>query len=381
MPERHTDVDDLILTIHSAALEPDGWTRVGHELLIRLSAHCGLGLRVPSHTHPEPWAVLIDYDQSAAAEYAKHWGPYDLWYHGARHTGRISTGLVSVGSQFVSSNELEASAFFSDYLRPLKIGPMIQVCLAGSEPNGSIGQAALSFYREIGKSPFSSEDVGVLSILAPHLTVAARNYWTAQSLRLLTSARADALDALTSALFAIDRSGRLMFSNRLGDEFVKREKWVRVLKGYLTPVPTICGADRFAAVLHRASSGVGSSILVTDSMTGAEAQVSITPIPPTVDLGFLTATPASLVWITPTVIRADIGHDMALLFGLTPAERRILDKLVTGEDLREVATSLRISIHTARAQLKSIFRKTGRRSQGQLLMLAARIATLSSSRT
>jgi hypothetical protein len=37
-------------------------------------------------------------------------------------------------------------------------------------------------------------------------------------------------------------------------------------------------------------------------------------------------------------------------------------------------------IHTARTQLKSMFRKTGRRSQGQLLMLAARIATLSSTR-
>lgn len=58
-------------------------------------------------------------------------------------------------------------------------------------------------------------------------------------------------------------------------------------------------------------------------------------------------------------------------------------RLVAGDDLLEAAAALRISIHTARAQLKSVFRNTGRRSQGQLLMLAARLAlaTLSSTPT
>ena len=377
MPVSHTDVNDLILTIHSAALEPNGWNRVGQELLSALSAQSGIGLRVPSHARPEPWAVLIDFDPSAAAAYAEHWGREDLWYHGARRTGRISTGLVSIDSQLASTGELESSPFFNDYLRHLDIGRMIQVCLAGSEPHCSFGQAALSLYRGIGQPAFSADDMQLLSLLAPHLTVAAKNYWAAQSLRLLTSARANALDALSSAVYAIDQSQRLMFSNRLGEEMIHEARWVRVLGSTLTPSPTVVHADRFAAELRRASLGIGSTILVTDAMTGTEAQVSITPIPPSVDFGFLGAAPVALVWITPATLRKDTGQDMALLFGLTPAERRILDKLIAGADLRETATSLHVSIHTARAQLKSILRKTGRRSQGQLLMLAARIATLS----
>jgi DNA-binding CsgD family transcriptional regulator len=146
------------------------------------------------------------------------------------------------------------------------------------------------------------------------------------------------------------------------------------------PLQTIHGADLFAAELRRVSTGVGSEFLVTDSVSGAEAQVSMSPIPANLDLGFITAAPCSLVWITPIAPRKDVGHDMARLFNLTPAERHILDKLIVGEDLLEAAASLRISIHTARTQLKSIFRKTGRRSQGQLLMLATRLATLSSNR-
>jgi hypothetical protein len=40
------------------------------------------------------------------------------------------------------------------------------------------------------------------------------------------------------------------------------------------------------------------SMLVTDSVSGAEAQVSMTPIPADVDLGFLISTPASLALMT-----------------------------------------------------------------------------------
>ena len=375
MPARSPDLDDLILTIHSAGLAPDGWSRVGRELLKVLSAESGIGLRVSSHANPEPWAVLLNFDPGAGAAYAEHWGQFDPWYRGALRTGRIQTGLVSVDNQLVRQGEFESSAFFNDYLRPLDIGRMIQVCLAGSEPDG-FGKASLNLYRGVGKAQFSSEDVKLLSILAPHLTVSARNYWTAESLRLLTSTQTNALDALTSAVFAIDRAGRLLFSNKLGEELIRQERWVRVLKGALVPDPTILGADRLAAEFHRASSGVGSSILVTDS-SGAEAHVSITPIPPGLNRGFSTAAPSSLVWITPTAIQKDCAQAMARLFDLTPAERRILDRLIAGEELRQAATLLRISIHTARTQLKSIFRKTGRRSQSQLLLLAARIATLS----
>jgi DNA-binding CsgD family transcriptional regulator len=148
----------------------------------------------------------------------------------------------------------------------------------------------------------------------------------------------------------------------------------------LVPIPTIHPFDRFAAALSRASSGLGCELLMTDLPTGAEAQVSVAPLPVDTDFGFSPTLPCSLVWITPLVPRQDLGRDMAQLFDLTPAERRVLERLIVGDDLLEAAASLRVSIHTARTQLKSIFRKTGRRSQGQLLMLAARLATLSSKR-
>jgi DNA-binding CsgD family transcriptional regulator len=57
------------------------------------------------------------------------------------------------------------------------------------------------------------------------------------------------------------------------------------------------------------------------------------------------------------------------LFGLTPAEARLAIRLSRGASLAAVADSHNISQHTARAQLKSVFAKTGVSRQAELVRL------------
>jgi DNA-binding CsgD family transcriptional regulator len=187
------------------------------------------------------------------------------------------------------------------------------------------------------------------------------------------------LDTVTSGVFAVDQRGHVLFFNRLGEEMVRRSTWVRVVNGKLYPVPSVLDVERIAHALQRLCLGVGAALLIIDRSTGAEAHLSMSPMPDSVNPGNQIAPPASLVWITPVLPRRNVGEDVARLFELTPAERRILDHLVGGGDLGEAAAALHISIHTARGQLKSIFRKTGRRSQSELVLLAARIASIYSS--
>lgn len=58
---------------------------------------------------------------------------------------------------------------------------------------------------------------------------------------------------------------------------------------------------------------------------------------------------------------------MSLLFGLTPAECRLIGELLRGLDLPESADRLCLSIHTVRSHLKSIQRKTGCHRQSELM--------------
>jgi DNA-binding CsgD family transcriptional regulator len=63
---------------------------------------------------------------------------------------------------------------------------------------------------------------------------------------------------------------------------------------------------------------------------------------------------------------------MATVFGLTPAETRVLARLLAGHTLAATAGALGIAPTTAKTHLENIFAKTGVTRQAELMRLATR---------
>jgi len=59
-------------------------------------------------------------------------------------------------------------------------------------------------------------------------------------------------------------------------------------------------------------------------------------------------------------------------FGLTPAEARLVLRLMAGDSLRAAAKALDIQYETVRTHLKSIFQKTGTCRQAELVIVVVR---------
>jgi DNA-binding CsgD family transcriptional regulator len=59
-------------------------------------------------------------------------------------------------------------------------------------------------------------------------------------------------------------------------------------------------------------------------------------------------------------------------FDLTPAEARLVLRLVAGDSLKSSAKALGIGYETARTTLKSVFHKTGTCRQVELVILVMR---------
>jgi DNA-binding CsgD family transcriptional regulator len=72
------------------------------------------------------------------------------------------------------------------------------------------------------------------------------------------------------------------------------------------------------------------------------------------------------------------GRDMAQIallkdkFGLTPAESRLVLRIVAGDPLRLSAAALGVGYETARTTLKAVFRKTGTCRQAELAIVIIR---------
>lgn len=126
---------------------------------------------------------------------------------------------------------------------------------------------------------------------------------------------------------------------------------------------------QFSAALRRIASGEASNATLRLRNHSDE----------TVCFGHLTPDPGDdgfrLHLIAPVT---ELGLDSAMLadLGITPAELRLLERFQDGRSLREAATDLGISYHTARNHLRSIFDKFGVNRQSELVRYLTMIASV-----
>jgi hypothetical protein len=336
------DIDDLIVTIHSAALAEDGWTTIGNDLCRLLCADSFSLVKPSGRVSIKPWVRLFRLDAVSMTAYAEYWERHDVWYERALRNGRIGVGLINVDSQLMDCRECKKTAFYNEYLRRINVDRMMNICLSTPEQDGSYGPVAMSFYRDTGKEPFSFQESEILNRLTPHLTVAFENFWAAQSLRLIGRAYRNAVDTVTSAVFGIDPMGRVGFANRTGEEQIRQGRWLHVRGGILVPGKGVAEANYFAKALYRLLTGTSFKLLLTDGSTRAQAIASGAPISQT-EANPCPMSPSALVWLTPILADKDVASELATLSGLSVAETRLVARLIAGEDLKP-------NFHTPSAQ-------------------------------
>jgi DNA-binding CsgD family transcriptional regulator len=96
-------------------------------------------------------------------------------------------------------------------------------------------------------------------------------------------------------------------------------------------------------------------------MTGSELRARLQP------------TAAAAIFIGALPDEHDAADLMTAVFGLTPAEKRVLAGLLAGRTLAETAAALDAAQTTAKSQLEKVFSKTGVSRQADLLRLSSRM--------
>jgi DNA-binding CsgD family transcriptional regulator len=184
-----------------------------------------------------------------------------------------------------------------------------------------------------------------------------------------------ALDLLASPVFLIDRSCRLYFANRAGDEALRHAAPLQLRQGRL------CGSqpELTASLLVEAARAVSA----TDGSLGvarahevpvggedrARGTLLFYPL-----RGVATSDFAPRAEIIVILTRADDHRPSSAMllraaFGLSAGEAGLALSLAAGERLHDVAARNEVSMETVRTQLKAIFVKTGTRRQSDLIRL------------
>ena len=333
-------IDELVLEIHRCSLEPTNWSPMLSKLASCVAAN---------QIH------IFSPELSPASQ---------LLFDDGRALPNPIACAAREGTVYCSGEVL------------LELGRAAVVIVIDEQSPQIAPATALTLFREDGQECFDQQTVRLLKHLVPHLRLAVESFWKWQRRREAEHARELALDSLATAVFGIDAHGEVIFANAKGEAELKSGTWLardgRVLK-----------ASSRVVEHHKFNSRLQQ--LVRDHGFAMQLHCSKTRSTATVCGAFHTANrarhgsgPMGLIWIIDS--GADpVGLSLAIeIFKLSRAEAKLLRHLRDGLPLKEAALVLGVKESTARAQLQSIFTKTGRRRQSELIALLERLALLRS---
>jgi DNA-binding CsgD family transcriptional regulator len=177
----------------------------------------------------------------------------------------------------------------------------------------------------------------------------------------------------------VDREAKIIHANRAAQAMLAARSPIRSEQGELRAhLPETTAALRSAiakAAGNETALGAAGIGIPAHRAEGEPALIHVLPLMSGDVRARIAPRACAALFVTPAV--AGIGappEALAALFDLSPAEMRMLERLIAGDTPAEAAAKIRISVTTARTHLAHIFQKTGTSRQAELIGLAAKFS-------
>jgi DNA-binding CsgD family transcriptional regulator len=310
------------------------------------------------------------YDPSAQRDYEAEY--YKLArirdYYIQRPDTRVSHDLL-----YTTEREMDRDPFYDWAEREHGVRYM---AVGLTDPGRTIS-ATVGMTRARQHGPMSEAEVARFDRLLDHFERAIElEYRMGHALAPQVDAM-DFLDRNPTGIVLLDRRGCVMAANRAArdmaecaDAFVLRSDGIAALRS-----PDDAVLQRLAAQAARttAGRGFGSGGMVRLPRRSGRRDYVVTVSPLSSRESILSAfLPAVCLLITdPDAPHGKAAAMLRQVYGITPAEQRLVERLLDGDTPEQAARVLSIALPTARTQLAAVFRKTETSRQPELMRLLA----------
>lgn len=376
----HETLHALINLIYEAACDPAQWPE-----FLRAFARAVEGRGTLIYTHDfETMAAstaaeggfpnaMVGFDPEFLATLEEHYNHVNVW---AQNETLLEPGRPVTGSMLYPERQLPGTEFYQDWLRPQDYFH----ALGGIVVRDGSRAMKFSSLRSRRAGDFTPDEIGLYERLLPHLARAASIQHRFAYLQNLASSSLSVLDTVPAPVLLLDASARSLHANRAADAELRRADPLR-----LGPSGEICvrGAPHAQAALRTAIGAALDPARSVNERLPTVAQVSrrngekLSVHALSLPQGRGAAAAATIrqrvaacalvvhgiAARVPTVGPQILRH----VYGLTPAEVRVVLAMAEGDTLKRYAERRGISRNTAASQLKRAFDKTGLRRQSELV--------------
>jgi DNA-binding CsgD family transcriptional regulator/PAS domain-containing protein len=285
------------------------------------------------------------------------------------HLGEVATMTMLAGER-----EPLNSDFYLKWVRPLGFRDVIGVLVLKSGKR----VAWFSVARSDVQSRFTEADLRQMELLSPHICRALLISDALDLQSIVATRLAETVDHLSTGILLTEESGRIAYMNGSAEAILKNGNALKSKDGRLVAVRPHA-RDALSRALEESSVGKapstsGQHAIPLPDEEGSGLIANVLPLQWRDGRNPLATLPgaAAVIIQDPAEGAAPPMEAIGLLYGLTAAERNVLEHVAASHTPQETADRLGVSINTVKTHLQKIFAKTNTTRQADLVRLVAR---------
>jgi DNA-binding CsgD family transcriptional regulator len=370
MPNLLSAYADCVAALHEAALSPELWPKA-LDSSMQLFGASGILLTDIDTKLGTPRSIQTQgHDPALLTAYAGYYEAIDP---------TIAVGLAGASGtvyhlrDHFSEPQMARMEYFQDFLFAYGVVDVMATPIDYA-PHARL---FVSLQRRRGEQNFDSKCHPLLRQFARQLDIAKQTEARLNQSSQTNSVLASGLDAFAGAMFIVSAKAELRHQNRAANIFLNSHKALQFHSGHLRFSSQKEDAQFLYALRLASPPANRGSTFKTAPASGAVLDVSTTPLAPTQHLASNWQEPLVLLIVSDTKDAASAAvRSMQQLYGLTPAESRLVGELAEGSTLQQIAALRAITLSTLRTQLKAVFSKTGSRRQVDLVRMVGPLSPI-----
>jgi len=356
-----SDLPKILENLYAGILDDGAWDRAivaitdsvqgSAALLLAFNPSTGTVLRKENHR----------LDPSALENYQRYWTFQDPRLAAAATvpTGEPMTELT------LAMPDWGRTPILNEFLIPADCPHFMPVWLHKS----STKVVALSLQGSRKRGPFDKRDMENLKLVSPHVSRALEIRDRLEAASVTTRALTSCIDRVNFGVIALAHTGKILYANQMAERMIREVPALHTRSDGTLVLKHVHGSQLLRRWKDNSlSNGQHNQLFRIERSPGHWPINVVVTLPPEGPVLWVAASPAYVLFLFDTEKQVVPRTELVVAgLGVSDREAEIAALLSMGLEISEVSSRLGISVHTARTHLKSIYGKTGVRSQAQLV--------------